>query len=157
MRTILTFLISLTLISCKGTTISSPFRKSFSVATTAYTHSESDHLRYKRKTAIDTLLKPGIVAADWSIFPVGTKMKINDQVYEVSDYGSGLVGKDRKGLPIVDIYKPSKSLMRKWGVRFFDNVEIIEWGSYEKSLTYLEDRLKYKHCREMYNNIKKKL
>jgi 3D (Asp-Asp-Asp) domain-containing protein len=44
------------------------------VRTTAYTHTESDHIRYQKKNAIGTQLKYGktrSAAADWSIFPLG--------------------------------------------------------------------------------------
>ena len=66
---------------------------SMRVRTTAYTHSESDHIVYGVKNAIGTNLKYGMVrsaAADWSRFPVGTRFSIASEpgiVYEVDDYG----------------------------------------------------------------------
>lgn len=151
-------LTSLSLVSCalpqKETT---PVKtKTYSIRTTAYTHGESDHLKYGRKTAIGTNLKAKkTIAADLSVFPIGTQIKIADVIYVVEDYGSALV-KPENVIPTVDVYQPSKSQMRDWGTRFFE-VEIIEWGSFEKSAKLLKDRLRYSHCRVMYSRIQKKL
>ena len=131
--------------------------KSVDIRTTAYTHGESDHLKYGRKTAIGTTLKSKkSIATDWSVFPVGTKLKINENVYEVDDYGSALV-KPLGVTPTVDIYLPSRSQMNKWGVKHFTNIEVVEWGDYEKSANLLKDRLRYSHCRVMYQRIRQKL
>jgi len=127
------------------------------IRTTAYTESEKDHLKYRNKTAIGTTLKPGIIATDWSIFPVGTKLKIDDKIYIVEDFGSALVKPIDTVIPTVDVYTISKYKMREWGVRFFDNVEIVEFGCYETSLNILKHRLKYPHCRDMFNRIQEKL
>ncbi len=127
------------------------------IRTTAYTESEKDHIKYKNKTAIGTTLKQGVIATDWSIFPVGTKLKIDNNLYEVSDYGSALVKSPDTKIPTVDIYTISKRKMNEWGVRFFDKVEIVEFGSYQESLKILKDRLKYPHCRIMFNRIQEKL
>lgn len=124
------------------------------VRTTAYTHSESDHLVYGRKNAIGTLLKYSTTvrsaAADWSFYPLGTKFKIKGQpyLYVVDDYGSALTGTGT-----IDIYQPSKALMKKWGRRYVE-VTIIQWGSAEKSMEVLGSRTRYWHCREMANNLK---
>jgi 3D (Asp-Asp-Asp) domain-containing protein len=129
--------------------------KKRTVRTTAYTHSESDHLKYGRKTAIGTQLKRSTsytsAAADWSRFPVGTtfRMKGSKTNYVIDDYGSALVGTDT-----VDIYHTSKSAMNHWGVRHVD-IEITKWGDYEKSRQILSQRTKYKHCRQMYAAIPK--
>lgn len=71
------------------------------VRTTAYTHTEADHIEYSNKTAIGTRLKyySGVrsAAADWSKYPVGTRFQIVGQpgvTYEIDDYGSALVGKN---------------------------------------------------------------
>ena len=120
------------------------------VRTTAYTHSESDHVGYGPKNAIGTYLKYGSrtrsAAADWSVYPLGTKFKIKGQpyVYVIDDYGSALVG-----TATIDIYQPSKALMRKWGRRVVE-IEVIEWGSSRLSMEKLSDRRGYKHCRQMY-------
>lgn len=127
------------------------------IRTTAYTESEKDHLKYRNKTAIGTTLKPGIIATDWSIFPVGTKLKIEGQIYTVEDFGSALVKPVDTVIPTVDVYTISKYKMKEWGVRFFNNVEIVEFGCYQTSLNILKNRLKYKHCRDMFNRIQAKL
>ncbi len=120
------------------------------VRTTAYTHSESDHIGYGPKNAIGTYLKYGSrvrsAAADWSVYPLGTKFKIKGEpyTYVIDDYGSALVG-----TATIDIYQPNKRLMRQWGRRVVE-IEVIEWGSSRLSMEKLSDRRGYKHCRQMY-------
>jgi 3D (Asp-Asp-Asp) domain-containing protein len=127
------------------------------VRTTAYTHNESDHLVYGVKNAIGTNLKFGSVrsaAADWSRFPVGTQFRIAGQpdvVYIVDDYGSALVGTGT-----IDLYKPCRSMMDDWGVRHVD-IEVIHWGSYEKSMQLMRDRTKWRHVRAMMEGIEARL
>lgn len=127
------------------------------VRTTAYTHDESDHIVYGVKNAVGTNLKFGNVrsaAADWSRFPVGTKFRIAGQpgvVYEVDDYGSALVGTGT-----IDLYKPSQSMMNTWGVRHVD-IEVIEWGSFERSMELMRDRTKWRHVRAMMEGIQTRL
>ncbi len=119
------------------------------VRTTAYTHTESDHIGYGPKNAISTYLvyndELRSAAADWSVYPVGTKFKIKGQPYTyiVDDYGSALVGTGT-----IDIYHPSKALMRQWGRRIVE-ITVIEWGSSQQSLKQLAARTRYKHCKEM--------
>ncbi len=120
-----------------------------SVKTTAYTHSEGDHLKYGSRTAAGTALQHGKVrsaAADWSVYPVGTVFQIHGDtnLYIVDDYGSALVG-----TRTIDLYKPSQALMNNWGVRRV-NIRILKWGSYAKSLAILKPRQsKASHVREM--------
>ena len=127
------------------------------VRTTAYTHNESDHIVYGVKNAIGTNLKFGNVrsaAADWSRFPVGTQFRIAGQpgvVYVVDDYGSALVGTGT-----IDLYKPSRSMMDTWGVRHVD-IEVIQWGSFEKSMELMRDRTKWRHVRAMMDGIEARL
>ncbi|MDA8611313.1 3D domain-containing protein [Candidatus Pacebacteria bacterium] len=126
--------------------------RKMTVRTTAYTHTEADHLKYGRKTAIGTTLKYGSeisAAADWSFLPLGTKFQISgrDEIYTVEDYGSALVGTET-----IDIYHPTKSSMNKWGVRHVD-IEIIEWGSFEKSREILKSRTFDHHCKKMYDSL----
>ncbi len=119
------------------------------VRTTAYTHSESDHLVYGRKNAIGTrLLYSDTIrsaAADWSVYPVGTKFKIKGlpHTYVVDDYGGALVGTGT-----IDIYKPTRALMNKWGRRFVE-IQVIEWGSSKRSIEKLASRTQHKHCARM--------
>lgn len=127
------------------------------VRTTAYTHDESDHLAYGTKNAIGTNLKFGTVrsaAADWSRYPLGTRFRITGQpgvVYEVDDYGSALVGSDT-----IDLYKPSQGMMNDWGVRHV-NIEVISWGSFEKSRDLIKDRTRYPHVKKMFDELETRL
>lgn len=112
------------------------------VRTTAYTHTEASHRKYGVRNAVGGQLRYGNVrsaAADWSRFPLGTLFRIggSPEVYEIDDYGSALVGKNT-----IDLYKPSAQSMRRWGVRQVE-IEIIKWGSYEKSLTVLVPRVRH--------------
>ena len=124
------------------------------VRTTAYCHSEADHLIYGRLSAVGKPLRYGTVrsaAADWSRFPLGTRFRVKEQpgiVYEVDDYGSALVGTNT-----IDIYCPTKRQMNHWGVRHLD-IEVLEWGSYEKSAELMQDRVAYRHVRQMLHSIR---
>lgn len=132
----------------KGTRISS-------VRTTAYTHSESDHIVYGKATAVGSDLKYGNVrsaAADWSVYPVGTIFQIEGTpyVYQVDDYGSALVGTNT-----IDLYKPSKQDMNEWGVRNV-NIRVLRWGSFSKSLSILKPRTHWGHVDKMASRIERK-
>ena len=150
MKLILTLLSLATFTSC--TTIETNSHQN--VRTTAYTHNESDHIRYGRKTAIGTTLESSSTtnsaASDWSVYPLGTKFKIegSSKVYTIDDYGSALVGTHT-----IDIYCPSHKTMRKWGTRHVD-IQIIQMGSYSESLELLRQRMRWRHCRQMAYNIK---
>jgi 3D (Asp-Asp-Asp) domain-containing protein len=123
------------------------------VRTTAYTSSESDHLIYGDKNATGTTLRYSnrvrSAAADWSFYPVGTTFRIKGlpYLYVVDDYGSALTGTGT-----IDIYKPTKEIMKLWATR---NVEltIVQWGSFTRSAELLSKRTKYGHCRQMLANI----
>ena len=127
------------------------------VRTTAYTHNESDHLVYGTKNAVGTELKFGLfrsAAADWSKYPVGTRFRIANQpnvIYEVDDYGSALVGSDT-----IDLYKPSHQMMNDWGVRHVD-IEVIRWGSFERSRDLIRERTKYPHVKKMFDELEDRL
>jgi 3D (Asp-Asp-Asp) domain-containing protein len=124
-----------------------------SVRTTAYCHDESDHLAYGVRSAVGTPLKFGSVrsaAADWSRYPVGTLFRIAGQpdvVYEVDDYGSALVGTGT-----IDLYKPSRGMMNDWGVRNVD-IQVIRWGSYQRSMDIMKERARWPHVRQMMDGI----
>lgn len=126
------------------------------VRTTAYTHGESDHLVYGRKNAIGTTLKYTTTvrsaAADWSFYPLGTKFRVKGQpyLYVVDDYGSALTGTGT-----IDIYQPSKGLMKKWGRRYVE-ITVVQWGSPEQSLAVLKSRGRYSHCRRMVAALEEK-
>lgn len=158
MKRFLTILFSLSLCSCQ--TSNNPFVSKSSILkakTTAYTSSEKDHLKYKKKTASGKTLKNNhSIATDWSILPVNTIVKIDKQIYTVEDYGSALV-KPKNDIPVIDIYLPSRTAMNRYGVHWHNNVEIVQWGSFEESLEILKDRLRYEHCRIMYKRIREKM
>ena len=123
-----------------------------SVRTTAYTHSESDHVQYGATTAVGTPLKYGTVrsaATDWSVYPVGTVFQIEGQpyLYEVDDYGSALVGTNT-----IDLYKPNRNEMNSWGTRNV-NIKVVKWGSFSRSLAIMRGREKNEHVRKMVQRI----
>lgn len=125
------------------------------VRTTAYTHTESDHIVHGTRTAVGSDLKFGRVrsaAADWSVYPVGTVFQIEGApyVYQVDDYGSALVGTNT-----IDLYKPDKSTMNEWGVRKV-NIKVLKWGSFAQSLTIMKPRAdRYDHVKKMVQRIEK--
>jgi 3D (Asp-Asp-Asp) domain-containing protein len=116
-----------------------PLGEVVEIRTTAYTHTEASHLKYGVRNAVGGPLRYGKVrsaAADWSRFPLGTLFRIggSPEIYEIDDYGSALVGKNT-----IDLYKPTTQSMRQWGVRQVE-IEVIAWGSLEKSLKVLLPR-----------------
>lgn len=122
------------------------------VRTTAYTHSEADHVQYGRKNALGMRLADSGVrsaAADWSRWPAGTVFRIVEtgEVYQVDDYGWALSGTNT-----IDLYKPSRAAMNSWGVRRV-TIQNIIWGDVDKSLAILRGRTKYKHVRRMIDQI----
>jgi 3D (Asp-Asp-Asp) domain-containing protein len=124
-----------------------------SVRTTAYTHTEGDHLAYGARAATGTKLMHGHVrsaAADWSVYPVGTIFQISgdSSLYVVDDYGSALVGTGT-----IDLYKPTTNSMNQWGTRRV-TITILKWGSYAKSLAILKPRAyKASHVRQMVSRL----
>ena len=126
------------------------------VKTTAYTDSEAGHRNYGVKSAIGSRLQSGSLnsaAADWSRFPVGTRFRIVDEdtTYVVDDYGPALVGTDT-----IDLYVPSLRMMNQWGAREV-KIEVLEKGSYEKSLEVLKPRQRSWYARRMVKNIQKQI
>ena len=125
----------------------------FSVRTTAYTHTESDHITYGAATAAGTKLRTGVkynsAAADWSRFPLGTVFRIKGEptVYVIDDYGSALVGTST-----IDIYRPTIASMNKWGVRNVE-IEILKTGDVKKSRKILSSRTSWSHCRAMHSDM----
>ena len=125
------------------------------VRTTAYTHSESDHRQYGQSSAVGSQLQSGRVqsaAADWSRWPAGTIFRILEtgETYQVDDYGWALAGTNT-----IDLYKPSRSEMNRWGVRRV-NIEVVQWGSPDRSLAILRPRAKYAHVRRMISQIEER-
>lgn len=126
-----------------------------SVRTTAYTHTESDHLQHGRSTALGTRLRSGQVrsaAADWSRWPAGTVFRILEtgETYQVDDYGWALAGTNT-----IDLYKPSRGQMNAWGVRRV-TIENLEWGDADRSLAVLRPRGKHRHVRRMIDGLEER-
>jgi 3D (Asp-Asp-Asp) domain-containing protein len=126
------------------------------VRTTAYSHEENEVGAPWRKNAVGTYLKYGSVrsaAADWSLYPVGTKFRIKGlpHTYIVDDYGSALAGTNT-----IDIYHPNLSLMNIWGTRNAE-ITVIQWGSWDRTLAILKGRTAYPHTRKMYYAAKAKV
>ncbi len=119
------------------------------VRTTAYTHTEADHLKYGKKTALGTELRYSpeyhSSAADWSRFPLGTKFRIKgyDRLFVVDDYGKALTGSRT-----IDIYFDTRQRMNNWGVRWVE-IEVLEFGSFHESRKILASRAKHPHCLAM--------
>jgi 3D (Asp-Asp-Asp) domain-containing protein len=91
-------------------------------------------------------------ASDWSRFPLGTHFRIVDtkEEYIIDDYGTALVGTNT-----IDLYKTTRLEMKRWGVRRVD-IDILEWGSDEKSLKVLGPRAKHKCVRQMVLALQRK-
>ena len=122
------------------------------VRTTAYTHTESDHRKYGQKSAAGTTLQRGAInsaAADWSRWPLGTKFRLAEtgEIYEVDDYGWMLAGTNT-----IDLYKPSRAHMNRWGVRRV-TIEILEWGDPRRSYAMLKPRQKHPHVKRMVRQL----
>ncbi len=137
-------------------TYSSHSNRTRYVRTTSYSHMENEPGAYGMINASGSRLKYGSVrsaAADWSVYPLGTKFRVKGQphIYVVDDYGSSLAGTNT-----IDIYKPSLRYMKKWGTRHTE-ITVIQWGSYERSARLLKGRVSHDHCRHMYYNCKRKL
>jgi hypothetical protein len=91
-------------------------------------------------------------ASDWSRFPLGTRFKIvsTREEFIIDDYGTALVGTST-----IDLYKPTKLEMKRWGVRNVD-IDILQWGSEEKSLQVLGPRMKHAQVQKMVAALQKK-
>ncbi len=121
------------------------------VRTTAYTHNEGSGCN----NAVGCHLAGGKVmsaASDWSRYPLGTRFRIasTNEEYIIDDYGWALVGTDT-----IDLYKPSRLEMKRWGVRRVD-IDILQWGSDEQSLKVLAPRCKHRRVQQMVTALEKK-
>lgn len=121
------------------------------VRTTAYTHTE----RGGRRNAVGTYLSGRRVksaASDWSRFPLGTRFRLagTSDEYVIDDYGTALVGTNT-----IDLYKPSRLEMKRWGVRHVD-IDVLQWGSNEQSLKVLKPRAKHRMVKRMIVGLQKK-
>jgi len=114
------------------------------VRTTAYTRKEEGGIH----NALGAYLSGKHVmsaAADWSRFPLGTRFRIcsTREEFIIDDYGTALVGTNT-----IDLYKPTKLEMKRWGVRVVD-IDVLQWGSEQKSLEVLGPRAKHAQVQSM--------
>src|SRR6266478_3489223 len=121
------------------------------VRTTAYTRIEKGG----RRNALGKYLSGHHVmsaAADWSRFPLGTRFRIcsTREEFIIDDYGTALVGTNT-----IDLYKPTKLEMKRWGARNVD-IDVLQWGSEQKSLEVLVPRAKFPQVQEMLVALQKK-
>ena len=126
------------------------------VRTTSYSDKENEKGAYKNKNCIGGTLKYGSIrsaAADWSVYPVGTKFRISglSEIFVIDDYGSALVGTNT-----IDIYHPTLAKMRKWNTKPAEII-IIEMGDYDRSYKLLNSRKGYSHCGKMFTSLKKRI
>lgn len=125
------------------------------VKTTAYTHTESDHLVYGNKSALGTPLRCGpsihSAAADWGRWPAGTVFRLcsTGEIFFVDDYGWALTGRNT-----IDLYKPSRSAMNAWGARI-EKIEILRWGDPARAYKRLKPTERYAHIAQMMRDIKR--
>ena len=126
--------------------------KRMTVRTTAYTHTEPGG----SKNAIGSRLHYGgggdfSAASDWSWLPLGTRFRMvsNGRIYVIEDYGSALVGRQT-----IDLYVPTRSEMRNWGVRHVE-IEILAAGSKAMSLKMLAPRTRNSHVGVMVAQLRK--
>jgi 3D (Asp-Asp-Asp) domain-containing protein len=122
------------------------------VRTTAYTHHEGGS---GARNAVGTYLSGRHVlsaASDWSRYPLGTRFRLTDtnEEYVIDDYGNALVGTNT-----IDLYKVTRSEVKKWGVRYVD-IDILQWGSEEESLKVLTPRRKHRCVKKMVAALEKK-
>jgi 3D (Asp-Asp-Asp) domain-containing protein len=120
------------------------------VRTTAYTRIEKGG----RRNALGKYLSGHHVmsaASNWSRFPLGTRFRIVDmKEFIIDDYGTALIGTST-----IDLYKPTKLEMKRWGVRNVD-IDILQWGSEKQSLKVLGPRAKHQTPRRMIAALQKK-
>ncbi|SRR5579862_684126 len=124
-------------------------RSTLRVRTTAYTDSEPGGC----KNAVGRRLASGEInsaSADWSRYPLGTTFRIlnTGEVFQIDDYGGALIGTNT-----IDLYKTSRYRMRDWGVRYVD-IQILRWGSPERSLEVLRPRASVRKVRSMIASLK---
>jgi len=126
-------------------------RRLQNVRTTAYSRGEDGG----RRNAVGANLSHGrccSAASDWSRIPLGTHFRIagTKEEYIIDDYGTALIGTNT-----IDLYKPSRLEMRRWGVRHVD-IDIIKWGSDQESLKVLTPRAKHRSVQRMIAELQRK-
>ena len=154
MKQAIPLLLALLMVGCASTPKKKTVAKSgerMTVRTTAYTHTEAGGVN----NAIGSRLHFGgdvySAASDWSWLPLGTRFRMveNGRNYVIEDYGCALVGRKT-----IDLYVPSMSEVRHWGVRHQD-IEILEWGSKAMSLKLLKPRATRGYIQTMVAELQK--
>lgn len=126
------------------------------VRATAYSHMQNEPGAPGRMNAAGGILKYDQVrsaAADWSKYPVGTKFRIKGlpYLYVIDDYGSALTNTNT-----IDIFHPTLGGIKEWGLRTIE-IDIVQWGSWDRTLALLKGRQSHWHCRDMYANARQKV
>lgn len=126
------------------------------VRATAYSHMQNEPGAPGRMNAAGGILKYDQVrsaAADWSKYPVGTKFRIKGlpYLYVIDDYGSALTNTNT-----IDIFHPTLGGMKEWGLRTIE-IDIVQWGSWDRTLALLKGRQSHWHCRDMYASARRKV
>lgn len=81
----------------------------------SYEHPNNKHEGFIQKTASGTIPKENhTIAADWNVFPAGTKLVLNGKEYTVEDRGGAINGKK------IDVYFNSHQDALDFGVRYLD-------------------------------------
>lgn len=142
--------------ACTSTPKSPGAPRKVPVVATAYSSGAKCNGAWAHRNALGGRLKAGEVnsaAADWSRFPAGTKFKVVEtgRVYEVDDYGSAMVGRDK-----VDLFKTNYRDVYRWGVRDV-TLEIMKWGCPAESLAILRPRTRAPHVRRMVEALEVKV
>jgi len=133
-------------------TLTTSGRRIPNVRTTAYTELEGGSGHHN---ALGQYLSGRHVfsaASDWSRYPLGARFRLVDtsEEYVIDDYGGALLGTDT-----IDLFKPSRLEVKRWGVSHVD-IDILQWGSDEESLKVLAPRCKHHCARQMVAAIQKK-
>ena len=126
------------------------------VRTTAYTHTEADHLAYGTKNAFGTGLSytPEYHSVRQ---PTGRSFR-----WERSSRSRVMTGSSSSTTTaahwsapkLIDLYFPDRKRMNNWGSRIV-NIEVLELGSFQTSFRVLAERGKHPHCLKMMASLMK--
>ena len=148
------------------------------VRTTAYTHTESDHLEYGNHNALGGTLHAAsapvlIAAAPRAVLELAPATIVNEEggfhrappnpgravlyapaapVFRIESTGQIYrvddYGWALAGRNTIDLYKASTRAMNEWGVRR-EGIQVLSWGDRSESLRMLRNHQKYRHIRRM--------
>jgi 3D (Asp-Asp-Asp) domain-containing protein len=122
------------------------------VRTTAYCANEGGSGRRNATGEYLSGRKVRSASADWSRYPLGTRFRVvgSDEEYMIDDYGGALIGTNT-----IDLHKPDRVEVRKWGTRHVD-IDVLQWGSHEQSLKVLRPRKSSRIVRRMIASLEAK-